>query len=142
MIYRDGTIRDQQLFDDVADLNWEVRALSPIIMNSDASAAYHTTDRVSGVEYLPDDYFIQPEQEGDFVITYLENKDSEQPSHIMIFNNNISDEITAAFELNVSEVSGLEYFNPATKEYESAVGNSGSCEFTFAPGEGKIFRLA
>lgn len=142
LIYRDGTIRDQQLFDDVADLNWEIRALSSVIMNSDASAAYHTTDRIAGVEYLPDDYFIQPKQEGDFVITYLENKDSSQASHIMIFNNSISKDVTAQFEVDQAEVAGLEYFNPATESYETVAGQDGTYEFSFAPGEGKIFRLA
>ena len=76
------------------------------------------------------------------MITYLENKDSSQASHIMIFNNSISKDVTAQFEVDQAEVAGLEYFNPATESYETVAGQDGTYEFSFAPGEGKIFRLA
>ena len=43
LIYRDGTIHDQQLFDDVADMNWKVRAVGDLLMNYDAVHAYHSS---------------------------------------------------------------------------------------------------
>lgn len=61
LIYRDGTIRDQDLFDGVSALNWQVRALSPIVMNSDVSAAYHTAEGVRRGENAAFRLFPAPE---------------------------------------------------------------------------------
>lgn len=142
LIYRDGTIRDQDLFNGVSALNWQVRALSLIVMNSDVSAAYHTAEGYEGVKMLPSDYFLRPKTDGDFIVSYMENKDASQNSHVMLFNNDYTNSVRADFILDSEKgVSGLEYFNPERKEYEKVSLNDGSFTLSFDAGEGKIFRL-
>ena len=85
LIYRDGTIRDPELFAAFSELNWEVRGLSDILMNLDTSHAYHTR-KYGRLETLPKDFFIQPESKSaDFIISVMEPREGED-HYVMIFN--------------------------------------------------------
>ena len=142
LIYRDGTIRDPELFAFWSELNWEVRGLSDILMNVDVSHAYHTR-AANGVEVLPEDYFIQPSNKrSEFIISVMKPKEGED-QYIMIFNKTYKkDETSAKFEVDLSgDVKWLEYFDPHTGEYIPVEITDGVMEETFLAGEGRVYRL-
>ncbi len=142
LIYRDGTIRDPELFAAWGELNWEIRGLSSVLMNLDTVHAYHV--RPSGaVEKLPEDYFIQPtSQRSDFIISEMEPKEGED-RYIMLFNKNTKrNEVSGKFSLSAdSGVQWLEYFDPFIGEYIPVKMDNGVINETFRPGEGKLYRL-
>ena len=142
LIYRDGTIRDPELFAAFSELNWEVRGLSSILMNQDVVHAYHSRS-ANGVETLPEDYFIQPASKRfEFIISVMEPKEGED-RYIMLFNKNTKRD-TMACEFNVDlsgDVKWLEYFDPFTGEYIPVEIKDGVLEETFRAGEGRVYRL-
>ena len=142
LIYRDGTIRDTELYDFWSELNWEIRGLSDILMSVDAAHAYHTDRRVSGVEHLPEDYFIQASgSRADYIITDLEPKDGGD-RYIMIFNKTYKKDMNGKFTVDLSgDVKWLEYFDPFTGEYIPVEITDGVMEETFRAGEGRVYRL-
>ena len=142
LIYRDGTIRDPELFAFWSELNWEVRGLSDILMNVDVSHAYHTR-AANGVETLPEDYFIQPASKRfEFIISVMEPKEGED-RYIMLFNKNTKrDTMECEFNVDLSgDVKWLEYFDPHTGEYIPVEIVDGVMEETFLAGEGRVYRL-
>ena len=142
LIYRDGTIRDPELFAAFSDLNWEVRGLSSILMNQDVVHAYHTR-KANGVETLPEDYFIQPTtQRFEFIISVMEPKEGED-RYIMLFNKNTKrNTLDCKFNVDLSgDVKWLEYFDPFTGEYIPVEIQDGVMEETFRAGEGRVYRL-
>lgn len=142
LIYRDGTIRDPELFAFWSDLNWEVRGLSSILMNQDVVHAYHTT-MANGVETLPEDYFIQPDgRRMEFIVSVMEPKEGED-RYIMLFNKNTRrDTMECKFNVDLTgEVKWLEYFDPFTGEYIPVEIKDGVMEETFRAGEGRVYRL-
>ena len=42
VVYRDGTVRNQEKYDFQSNLNWEVRSMGRVLMNLDTVHAYHT----------------------------------------------------------------------------------------------------
>ena len=142
LIYRDGTIRDPELFAAFSDLNWEVRGLSSILMNQDVVHAYHTR-KSNGVETLPEDYFIQPASKRfEFIISVMEPKEGED-RYIMLFNKNTKrDTLDCKFEVDLSgDVKWLEYFDPFIGEYIPVEFEEGLLKDKFLPGEGRVYRL-
>ena len=141
VIYRDGTIRDPEFFAAFSDLNWEVRGLSPILMNVDVAHAYHVQKNVQGVEGLPDDYFLQPSGRNDFIISVMETKEGDD-QYIMIFNKNTKRNATCKFTVDpASGVKWVEYFDPHIGEYIPVEFEDGMLKDKFIPGEGRIYRL-
>ena len=142
LIYRDGTIRDPELFAAFSDLNWEVRGLSSILMNQDVTHAYHSRP-AAGVEALPEDYFIQPASKRfEFIISVMEPKEGED-RYIMLFNKNTKrDTMKCEFNVDLSgDVKWLEYFDPFIGEYIPVEIKDGVMEETFRAGEGRVYRL-
>jgi len=143
LIYRDGTIRDPELFAAFSELNWEVRGLSSILMNQDVAHAYHTDKQTANVEYLPEDFFIQPEgRRSEFIISVMEPKEGDD-QYIMIFNKNyLRKKMTGSFLVDLSgDVKWLEYFDPFTGEYTPVKLEDGEMKETFLAGEGRVYRL-
>ena len=141
LIYRDGTIRDPEFYDAWSELNWEVRGLSSVLMNLDTVHAYHVMKNVEGVEYLPEDYFLQPDGRNDFIVSHMESKDGEE-TYIMLFNKNTKRKANCDFDVSAdSGVKWMEYFDPFIGEYVPVDISDGSLEDSFRAGEGKLYRL-
>ena len=143
LIYRDGTIRDPELFAAWSELNWEVRGLSSILMNLDTVHAYHTGPRISGVEVCPANFVVKclsSSSEG-FIFSEMEPKEGDD-SYIMIFNKDWDESLSARFRVNESSgVKWLEYFDPFIGEHIPVELEDGEFKTDFRPGEGKLFRL-
>ena len=141
IIYRDGTIRDPELYEAFKELNWEVRGMSSILMNLDAAHAYHVKANVDGVEKLPEDFFLQPANRNDFIISVMEPKEGED-QYIMIFNKNSRREVDGSFTVDsASGVKWVEYFDPNIGEYIPVKFEDGKLNDDYLPGEGKLYRL-
>ena len=143
LIYRDGTIRDPERFAAWSELNWEIRGLSDILMNVDVAHAYHTTDSVKNVEYLPEDFYLQPVESLDFIVSVMETKQGDD-QYIMLYNKKIKAEqnTTAAFTIDpASGITGVEYFDPFIGEYVKMDISNGVLTDDFKYGEGKVYRL-
>ena len=141
IIYRDGTIRDPALYEAFKELNWEVRGLSSILMNLDTVHAYHVKANTDGVEKLPEDFFLQPANRNDFIISVMEPKEGED-QYIMIFNKNNRRDVDGAFTVDAaSGVQWVEYFDPFIGEYIPMEFTDGKLNDSYLPGEGKLYRL-
>ena len=141
LIYRDGTIRDPELFEAWSELNWEVRGLSDALMNLDTVHAYHTKENVTGVEYLPGNFFIVPTQNADLIISYMEAKDGTEP-YIMIFNKSLRRDVDVEFQIDLSSgIEAIEYLDPLTGEYTAMDLSGGIMKDSYIKGEGKLYRL-
>ena len=141
VIYRDGTIKNPQLFKDFGKLNAEVHALGDTLMKLDTVHAYHTTDRIGGVERLPADWMITPVGDADFVISHMVTKKGDE-TYVMLFNNSWENPATASFAIDpLSGIESLTYISPwGGNEYPVTV-KDGVFTETFRPGEGKLFKL-
>ena len=143
LIYRDGTIRDPELFAAWSELNWEVRGLSSVLMNLDTAHAYHTGMATGEVERLPKDFFLQPNGGGvGFVISCMEPKEGTD-EYIMLFNkNHAKSKTVGTFTVDpASDIKWLEYFDPCTGEYVPVEFTDGKLVDTFRAGEGKLYRV-
>ena len=141
LIYRDGTIRDPAYFAAWSELNWEIRGLSDILMNLDTAHAYHVHRNVIGVEYLPEDYFLQRNGYNDFIISVMEPKEGDD-AFIMLFNKKTDRNVTCEFTVDPSAgVRWVEYFDPHIGEYSPVEFVDGMLKDAFLPGEGKLYRL-
>ena len=141
LIYRDGTIRNPELFAAWGELNWEVRGLSDALMNLDAQHAYHTQKNVDGVEVLPSNFILTPAGNEDFVVSYMVAKDGSEP-HIMLFNKSTSKTVEASFHVDqFSGIEAIEYLDPFIGEYVPMDISEGTLSDSFRAGEGKLYRL-
>lgn len=141
VIYRDGTVKNPQLLKDFGKLNAEVHALGDTLMKLDTVHAYHTTDRIGGVERLPADWMITPAGDADFVISHMVTKKGDE-TYVMLFNNSWENPATASFAIDpLSGIESLTYISPwGGNEYPVTV-KDGVFTETFRPGEGKLFKL-
>ena len=145
LIYRDGTIRDPELFAAWGELNWEVRGLSSVLMNLDTVHAYHTDKRAKGVEIIPSDFFMKcagGTRNGGFIVSVMEPKEGDD-SYIMIFNKDYEKEdLSGTFTFSSdSGVKWVEYFDPFIGEYIPVELTNGKFSTDFRPGEGRLYRL-
>ena len=146
LIYRDGTIRNPELFAAWSELNWEVRGLSDILMNLDTVHAYHVRSTVDGVETLPDDFFLRPVYRQsayckDLIISVMEPKEGDD-AYIMIFNKNTDRDVECTFTVDMSAgVKWMEYFDPRIGEYIPVELTDGQLTLDYLAGEGKLYRL-
>ena len=141
VIYRDGTIKDKQLFKDFGKLNAEVHTLGDTLMKLDTVHAYHTKDGIAGVELLPEDWMITPVGDADFVISHMVTKKGDE-TYVMLFNKSFENAVTASFAISAySGIESLTYVSPFNGgEYPVTVNESVFTE-TFRPGEGKLYKL-
>ena len=141
IIYRDGTIHNKELYDAWSELNWEVRGLSSALMQLDTVHAYHVNKDVQNVEYLPEDHFLQPVGENDFVVSIMETKDGKQ-EYVMLFNKSLSADASCEFAIDPqSGITGVEYFDPNIGEHIALDISDGKLKDDFKVGEGRLYRL-
>ena len=141
LIYRDGTIRNPQLFKDFGALNREVLTLGDTLMKLDTVHAYHTKDDVAGVEVLPKDWMITPVGDDNFIVSYMVTPKGDE-TYVMLFNKDWEKPVTASFR--ISEFSGIEsmtYISPFDGSFNPVAPEDGIITEAFRPGEGKLYKL-
>ena len=141
LIYRDGTIRDPQLFEDFSALNHEILTLGDTLMQLDTVHAYHTDDSVDGVELLPEDWMLTPVRTESFVISHMINRTGDC-TYVMLFNKNWQKTVTASFAVSsFSGIEELEYVSPFDGSHSAVSMENGVFTDTFRPSEGKLYKL-
>lgn len=141
IIYRDGTIRNKELFRDFGKLNAEVHTLGDTLMKLDTVHAYHTRDGIAGVELLPEDWMLTPVGDSDFVISHMVSRKGDE-TYIMLFNKDWENPITASFTVSrFSGIESMEYVSPFNGNRYPVRLKDGILTETFRPGEGKLFKL-
>ncbi len=141
IIYRDGTIRNPQLFEDFGNLNREILTLGETLMKLDTVHAYHTQADVAGVEKLPADWMITPVRQENFIISQMVTAAGDQ-TYVMLFNKDWAHEATASFAVSpFSGIESLEYVSPFDGMTTTITPEDGVFTDTFRPGEGKLYKL-
>ena len=141
LIYRDGTVKDEQLLEEFGNLNNEIHTLGDTLMKLDTVHAYHTKGEIAGVEMLPVDWMITPTEDSDFVISHMVSKKGDE-TYVMLFNKSYENAVTASFSVSpYSGICSLSYVSPFDgNEYPVSV-SEGVFTETFRPGEGKLYKL-
>ena len=141
IIYRDGTIRNKQLFKNFGKLNREVHTLGDTLMKLDTIHAYHTKDGIPGVELLPADWMIIPVNDEDFIISHMVTPDGNE-TYIMLFNKDWVKPVSASFQISeFSRIESMEYISPFNGSKYTVSVKDGIFTETFRPGEGKLYKL-
>lgn len=158
VIDRDGT--RTELYEPLAEQNWQIRQLGDLLMSIDCAHAYHSGSNVAdGAEKLPKSFFIQPESKQDsYIISLFYNKDNTE-TYVMIMNNSTSESKRGKFSVSAdSGVTSITEFKstvsgdnlPNHKDLKNTLGKpsqteisveSGVFETDFLPGEVKIYKL-
>lgn len=131
------------LYEPAKQINSEVTALGPILMQVDAIHVYHTASTPKGVPSYPANYFIQPDNTTDDAIVSLMKCKDGSGYYVMIVNKNYSAEKSLSFTLDTEAV-GI----TGVKEISKETGKPVACDYadgvlsaTFAPGDGRLFKL-
>ena len=141
VIYRDGSIKDEQLLTDFGQLNNEIHMLGDTLMKLDTVHAYHTKGGIAGVEMLPADWMITPVDDADLVISHMVSKKGDE-TYVMLFNKSFENAVTASFAVSAySGISSLSYVSPFDGSETLIPVDNGIFTETFRPGEGKLYKL-
>ena len=141
LIDREGNILHQELYDQVSSMNWEIRSMSDLLMNLDCLHAYHTQNDVADVEVLPENWIVTPADSSDLILSYMRAKDGTEP-YLAVFNKSFESEVEQTFILDEgSGITGLEAYNPATKQYDAVAIENGTFTLSLAKSELKFLRL-
>ncbi len=149
-----------ELYDPLVQYNWEIRQLGDLLMGIDCEHAYHSGSYIaSGVETLPKDFFIQPQNKStNYIISFFKAKKGGA-KYVMIMNNSMRDNKTGKFtidananitsltkysttidENNLPDPTNLSTTLGALKEDTISL-SAGYFEETFLPGEVKIYKV-
>jgi hypothetical protein len=79
------------LYEPVKQLNSEIHALGPTLMNLDAKEVYLTGTNTYGQPTVPSDYFVQSQGSGDLVVSHLVDRASGD-DYLFVVNNSFTDE--------------------------------------------------
>jgi hypothetical protein len=139
IIYRDGTIRNQQLYNDFAALNKEMAVLGDTLINLECLHAYHSRAGIDGVEILPKDWMLVPDEDDDIIISHMADRNNGD-TYVMIFNKQIKAQ-DATINVDYKNVESMSYLNPFTGEWENVDMESGTFDVSLRAGEGKLYRV-
>ncbi len=130
------------LLEPAVELNYEMRALGPSLMQLDAAHVYHTAGEVGGVEYLPKNWIIQPtDSSADLLISYMEGK-GDFADHLMIVNKSYEKSQNVSFYVSDrAGIESLELCSAETGEYEPLEIREGMISFTLDPGDGRLIKM-
>ncbi len=121
IIDMNGNIRNEALYKELINMNWEIRDMEDIIMNLDCLHAYHTLNHAdfNSVELLPQGWVLQPnDSSADLIISHMQTKDTKEP-YLVITNKSFTEAQTVTFKISPdSGIQSLARYNAKTKEYD------------------------
>lgn len=121
IIDMNGNIRDEALYKELINMNWEIRDMEDIIMNLDCLHAYHTLNHAdfNSVELLPQGWVLQPnDSSADLILSHMQTKDTKEP-YLVITNKSFTEAQTVTFKISPdSGIQSLARYNAKTKEYD------------------------
>ena len=122
------------LYDDVVDINGQIRTVGPVLAGLDALEIYHTLGREWGVTACSSKdvpiYAKGSNRKYGYIISLMEDKETGR-DYIMIVNKNTRDEATNTFTVS-NKITHLYNLNNGT--YEEMDISDGTVDITLAPG--------
>ena len=141
IIKRNGK-RSRQ-FDEVSQLNHEIRVLAPVLCSLRSDAVYHVGRMPKLGHPLPKDGLVRTVEGGDAVVSYLSDARGSRYAAIVKKDYATGHSITIRFQSPVR----LETISPRNGQPEATAGTSPErdCQdafvLVFGPGEGKLFKV-
>lgn len=138
IILPDGTV-NTSLYNAIKDVNAQVLKIGPTLIGLTSQAVYHSGELATGTIELPGNFFFQPTQTSEPVITgYFKNSSGRK--YIMVTNRDYINSRSITFILNPKPTSVKEISKITGKEvYTNYSRITGKLSSTFAPGEGKLY---
>ena len=136
---------DTVIYPSVQELNQEILALNPVLVDLHSEAVYHTGEIPSGCSALPSNTLVKSvSNNAEFVVGFFKDNDNNNNDYIMFMNKDYGDSVTAAITLN-SSVADLKVFDINTGEWQNVVYQNTTkgtvFECTLRPGGGKLFSI-
>ncbi|UFU03650.1 discoidin domain-containing protein [Ruania suaedae] len=134
------------LYEPVQDLNAQIHALGPTLMRLDAQEVY-LAGATYGQQPVPEDFFVQPQSEGDLVLSHMVDRTNED-EYLFVVNNSFTDgqDAALAFEDPATRLQEVSRVDGSLGEIVSVAGDgegaSGLLERELQPGEGVLYRIA
>ncbi|MBO4325643.1 MAG: discoidin domain-containing protein [Clostridia bacterium] len=124
----------------ICRVNGEVKMLGPTLVKCDSLEVYQGRNNYSAMELIPEDFFVQNANKGDFTVAYLRNRENGR-NYCMVVNNNFSK--AKDFELKFeSGIGSLEYISEKDgKVYSQEIGADNIVSLTLEAGAARLFVL-
>lgn len=117
----DGDGKRAEIFDDVAAINASALKLGPTLMSVEALGVYHM-GRDSGVNNpLPADFYLQPAEGSNLIISYMRNNTTKQ-NYVMLVNRDYENAADVTFTV-ADSIHSLQYVSDQTGELVELTGN-------------------
>ncbi len=121
-----------EIFDDVAEINNAVLKLGPTLMSLEALEVYHTGRESGANNPLPKDFFLQPAEGTDLIVSYMRNGKTKQ-NYVMLVNRDYEKEAAVDFTV-AEEISSLEYISEENGEATPLAGSGQEYSAILEPG--------
>ncbi len=133
-----------RLIASIAQLNKEINNLGDILINLNSEGVYHYPNVPNGGKFLPSNKIVKEISDGsDLLIGIFKHQDGDD--YLMLMNKDYSESTTATIQFNYV-LDGFEVFDADKNIWEAQLydnsSGSSSFEFTFEPGDGKLFKLS
>ena len=142
--FEDGIISYQGVpnpkYEFICRVNSEVKKLGPTLAKCDSLEAYQSKNTYDAMELIPEDFFVQNNNKGDFTVTYLRNRENGR-NYCMVVNNNFSK--AKSFELKFEDaIKSLEYLSEKDgKIYTQEIGADNIVNLDLEAGAARLFIL-
>lgn len=134
-IYTDGAASSIQ--PEIARLNKEVAALSPVLLQLDSLGVWHTEPLPWGTTAVPKSSPVQITGEGEFVLGLFGR--GGRPSAFMIANRSHKESQVATLQVKGTQ---LQEFSRANENWLDYPITKGAVSVRLRPGDGRLFRFA
>ncbi|UFU06984.1 discoidin domain-containing protein [Ruania halotolerans] len=133
------------LYAPVQELNAQIHALGPTLMRLDALEVY-LAGNTHGQRPVPEDFFVQPQSEGDMVLSHMVDR-TNGDDYLFVVNNSFTESHAAelAFtdpQTRLQEVSRIDGSLGARVTLAPDADAPAVLERDLQPGEGVLFRIA
>lgn len=124
----------------ICRVNGEVKKIGPTLVKCDSLEVYQSHNTQNAMELIPEDFFVQNADKGDFTVAYLRNRENGR-NYCMVVNNNFSKAKTfnLIFE---KEIGSLEYISEKDGQiYKQEMGADNTVTLDLDAGAARLFIL-
>jgi len=133
-----------ELYASIQQLNLEINNIGDILINLNSDGVYHYPNVPAGAKLLPANKVVKEISDGsDMLIGIFKHQDGDD--YLMLMNKDYNASTTATIKFNYI-LDGFEVFDADKNLWEAQLydnsSGSSSFEYTFEPGDGKLFKLS
>jgi|GEM_PF-2342209 len=130
IINADGT--KTEIYDDVAAIDAAALKLGPTLMQLEALDVYHTGKESGANTPLPADFYLQPADGTDLIVSYMRNNTTKQ-NYVMLVNRDYEKSASVSFTVDKS-ITSLQYVSDKTGALVAMQGNGQTYSCELVPG--------